>query len=79
MSSQILLRGVPENLREWLEQQRYEQRLSLREMLLSILNKAYKGEDQMPLFDNLSRQQAEPPRFVPFSFIDFAIAWGIDT
>lgn len=75
MGQQILIRDVPEPIRKWLDRQRYEQRLSLKEVLLSVLDKAYRGQETAPLFSS-TLAATLPPHFTPFTFIDLFAGIG---
>ena len=80
MPKQILVRNVPDHIRDWIEQQRAQHRMSQQEFLLNVLHGACHSEiaDQMPLFSNLSREVVErpTPEYMPFKFVDLFAGIG---
>lgn len=74
---QILIRDVPEHVRDWIDQERYRLRLSLKELLISLLEQAARGEIRPSLFDALERP-AQPVvgSLIPFRFIDLFAGIG---
>jgi len=74
---QILIRDVPEHVREWIDEKRHRLRLSLKELLISLLEQAARGEIRPSLFDALERP-AQPVvgSLIPFRFIDLFAGIG---
>jgi hypothetical protein len=74
---QVLIRDVPEDVRDWLDEERHRLRLSLKELLISLLERAARGEIRPTLFDALERP-AQPVvgSLIPFRFIDLFAGIG---
>lgn len=68
--SSLLVRDVPEQIRSWIEQQRKQQHMSQKAFMLSLLHKAWDGNQQQPL--PFEPHQIEPSQVerLPFAFID---------
>src|SRR3982750_1680535 len=74
---QILIRDVPENIRQWIDDEKYRQRISLKEFLLSVLERAAKTENTPSLFDRQERPiQGVMGALSPFRFIDLFAGIG---
>jgi DNA (cytosine-5)-methyltransferase 1 len=73
-----LIRGVPEDLHTWIEQERRDQRKSQREFVLNMLERARDAEmaTRMPLFAALPKTEAQPPESIPFKFVDLFAGIG---
>lgn len=81
MSSEILVRGLPEDIRAWISSESHENHLSQNEFVLGVLRWAYSGETlnngQLSLFPRpASHSRAEPDAAVPFSFVDLFAGIG---
>jgi DNA (cytosine-5)-methyltransferase 1 len=82
MSSEILVRGLPEDVRAWIGRESHENRLSQNEFVVSILRHAYGGGTSGPAQFNLfppagrTPTHTEPDAAVPFSFIDLFAGIG---
>ena len=79
--AEILVRGLPDEVRAWIGKESYDNRLSQNEFVLNVLRRAFNGsaptEPQLALFPNShARQQTEPDVAVPFSFIDLFAGIG---
>lgn len=75
---QILIRDVPEPISSWLDRKKYEERLSLKEVLLSILQRACndsKNDNARTLF-SVDPQPIAAPEFTPFTFVDLFAGIG---
>ena len=81
MASEILVRGLPEDVRAWIANLSHENHLSQNEFVLGILRRAYTDETptngQLPLFGQpASHIRTEPDAAVPFSFVDLFAGIG---
>jgi len=68
---QLLIRDIPEDLKTWIDDESHGLRTSRKEFVLSVLRRAWQGEDDLPLFPDANSQT--PPVFnlgLPFTFID---------
>ncbi len=78
--SEILVRGLPEDVRAWIASESHENHLSQNEFVLRVLHRAYSGRGsnngQLPLFPPPSASRSEPDTAVPFSFIDLFAGIG---
>ncbi len=74
---QILIRDVPERIRNWIDEEKHRRRVSLKEFLLSLLEGAASGEITPTLFNTVGRL-AQPPvgSLIPFRFIDLFAGIG---
>ncbi len=84
MSSEILVRSLPEEVRTWISRESHENHLSQNEFVLGILRQASSGgtsgRPQLNLFPSSSKApiRTEPDTAVPFSFVDvFAGVGGL--
>lgn len=76
MSTQLLVRDVPENIKLWIEKERHRRMMSQKEFLLSILREA-KGElPQADLFETARQASPMSVSSVPFKFIDLFAGIG---
>lgn len=74
---QILIRDIPDELKTWIDDQSYSLRTTKKEFVLNVLEKAWKGNDELPLFEGLTGDTA--PRTgesIPFTFIDLFAGIG---
>lgn len=82
MSSEILVRGLPDDVREWIVRESHENHLSQNEFLLAVLRQVSRasasGESQLSLFPPSGKRPAriEPDAAVPFSFVDLFAGIG---
>jgi DNA (cytosine-5)-methyltransferase 1 len=73
---QLLVRKVPDHVREWIENNRQQQRMTQQEFVLSVLQTASQAQQNLPLpFERIPRN-AEPPNDLPFTFIDLFAGIG---
>lgn len=76
MPKELLVRNVPENVREWIDKQREQHRMSLQEFVLSVLQKASAPVQTLPLpFEQIKRTDTTS-RDLPFTFIDLFAGIG---
>lgn len=74
---QLLIRDIPEELNEWIDEQSYGLRTSKKEFVLSLLNDAWQQNDEMPLFAGVDLAPASAkPSGMPFTFIDLFAGVG---
>lgn len=76
MTSQILIRDVPDRVRAWIEEKRYEQRVTLKRFVIDLLERACQGDDELPLFGAAQQTKLVSPEFVPFTFSDLFAGIG---
>ncbi len=81
MSSEMLVRGLPEDIRAWITRESHENHLSQNEFVLKVLHRAYSGQapdnGQLLLFPRQpSESRNEPDAAVPFSFVDLFAGIG---
>lgn len=76
MSSDILVRDVPEPVREWIENERSLHRMTQKEFVLSLLEQAYHQSRELPLFAGLPQIVTPAPERIPFKFIDLFAGIG---
>jgi DNA (cytosine-5)-methyltransferase 1 len=76
MSSQLLVRKLPDEVRQWIEQERQQQRMSKQEFVLSVLHQASLAE-RTPLlpFEQLTKE-IPVPSALPFTFVDLFAGIG---
>src|SRR5688572_16309521 len=75
MPRQLSIRDVPDDLRDWIDEQAHLQRTTQKEFLISALRGAQKGNGTLSLFDQPPAPQVEPGA-VPFKFIDLFAGIG---
>jgi DNA (cytosine-5)-methyltransferase 1 len=76
MSSQLLVRNVPEGVRQWIEQQRQQQRMSQQEFILSVLHQASAAEQTPMLPFEPPARLVPTPSTLPFTFVDLFAGIG---
>lgn len=79
MKTKILIRNVPQNVRSWIDQERYASRMTQNEFLISVLESQSRNvtsEPLLPMFDDLSPRIAVDPDSLPFTFIDLFAGIG---
>lgn len=67
---QLCLRDIPDEINDWIDEQSYKLRTSKKNFVLSLLHKAWTGEEDMPLFAGVDLPQASAAPGLPFNFID---------
>ncbi len=75
MSNQILIRGVPPETHQWIEQERRERLMSQNEFMLDLLDRGFSVREQIPLFNAVPRARQMPGQ-LPFTFIDLFAGIG---
>jgi DNA (cytosine-5)-methyltransferase 1 len=75
MGSQILVRNVPGELRQWIEEQRVQNNMTQQEFVLSVLREA-QGSYQLAFPSFVQPLQAYSPSTLPFKFIDLFAGIG---
>jgi hypothetical protein len=83
MSSEILVRGIPPNVREWIVKESYDNRISQNEFVINLFRRAFSGgapdQKQLGLFPSgfsKSSRNDSPNCGVPFSFVDLFAGIG---
>ncbi len=82
MPSEILVRGLPEDVRAWISTESHENRLSQNEFVVGVLRQAcsggISGDSQLGLFPSSAGTavRTEPDAAVPFSFVDLFAGIG---
>jgi DNA (cytosine-5)-methyltransferase 1 len=76
MGDQILVRNVPNEIREWIESERLQYRMSQQEFILSVLKRV--RESNQPYLLSPQLPPAEPllPESIPFKFVDLFAGIG---
>lgn len=72
----LLVRDIPPELNAWIDEQSHGKRTSKKEFVLSLLTKAWKGDEHLPLFDSVPYTDTGPADGVPFAFIDLFAGIG---
>lgn len=75
MAQSMLIREVPEEITEWIRQEREEALVSQNEFVLSVLRDACDASKQLPLFTPRRRVEIVPGA-LPFTFIDLFAGIG---
>jgi len=74
---QLLIRDIPDDLKEWIDERSYGLRTSQKEFVLSVLMSVYQANDgDLPLFDNVPSVQPVDGDGIPFTFIDLFAGIG---
>ena len=73
MRRDILVRNIPNNVQDWIENERVQYRMSQQEFIVSVLNRV--SEAQIPLFPRQQRLIG-PESSIPFKFIDLFAGIG---
>ena len=76
MAKQVLIRDLPANVKAWIEDESYKNRMTQKEFLLGILEDAAITKDSPSLFDDLSPSPVVVPNALPFTFIDIFAGIG---
>lgn len=71
----LFIRGVPGHVRSWIEIERNQRRMSLKEFVIDTLQRAAESP-QPTLFDGLPRTPPPPRDAVPFTFVDLFAGIG---
>ncbi len=75
MAQNILLRDVPVNLQDWIENERHERKMSQNEFILNILQDG-SSNGQFSLFDQCPVYSIPNPLGLPFTFVDLFAGIG---
>lgn len=75
MAQSMLIREVPEEITEWIRQEREEGLVSQNEFVLSVLRDACDASKQLPLFPPARRVEVVPGA-LPFTFVDLFAGIG---
>lgn len=77
MPKQLLVRNLPEDVGDWIEEERKQFNMSQQEFILSVLNKVHSSaqEQQLPIFEN-NRIVPKPNQGGKFKFIDLFAGIG---
>lgn len=76
MPDDLLIRDVPPRIRTWVESERKARKMSQKEFVISMLEKACEGGMQPTLFDEAIRRPQPIPDSIPFTFIDLFAGIG---
>lgn len=75
MAPTLFIRDVPDHIKAWIEEQRYQRKMSQKEFMLNILEEA-SGNSQISLFDSKTRTNPNEFTGMPFTFIDLFAGIG---
>lgn len=74
---QLLIRDIPEELNEWIDEQSHGLRTSKKEFVLSLLSEAWQQNGELPLFTGVDIPQIRlASSGMPFTFIDLFAGIG---
>jgi DNA (cytosine-5)-methyltransferase 1 len=76
MSSQLLVRNLPEEVRQWIEDERQQQRMSKQEFVLSVLHQASQADRTPMLPFQRPASEIPTPGALPFTFVDLFAGIG---
>lgn len=76
MGDQILVRNVPNEIREWIEDERIQCRMSQQEFVLSVLKRVQESSQPYLLTEQLPPTEPLLPESIPFKFIDIFAGIG---
>jgi len=81
MTDKLLIRNVPNDVRNWIEDERHARKMTQNEFLISILQKESRsrnstGPYELPLFNSMPVPTLTVPETLPFSFIDLFAGIG---
>ncbi|MBT7455036.1 MAG: DNA (cytosine-5-)-methyltransferase [Gemmatimonadetes bacterium] len=73
----LLLRGLPEDLKDWITEESHSRRMPQGEFTIALVRDAWQTRDQLTLFDHNRPQAADVTSpSVPFSFVDLFAGIG---
>lgn len=75
MSTQLLVRDVPEQIRSWIEQERTQHHMTQKEFLISVLQQACGKRENVLPFEPVRVEPSAVER-IPFTFIDLFAGIG---
>jgi len=73
---QLLVKKVPADLRNWIDQEALERRMTLKEFVVGVLRQARSEPERGTLFDGLRTTVKFEPAALPFKFIDLFAGIG---
>ena len=76
MANELLIRDVPHRVRTWVESERAARKMTQKEFVISVLEKACEGGRQPGSFDEKIRRPQPIPESIPFTFIDLFAGIG---
>jgi hypothetical protein len=76
MANEMLIPDVPHRIKTWVESERAAKKMTQKEFVISILEKACDGGCQPSLFDEEIRRPQPVPDTIPFTFIDLFAGIG---
>jgi DNA (cytosine-5)-methyltransferase 1 len=80
MPSDLLIRGIPPDVGQWIETEKESRRVSKNELLLTVLKEAANGRQQEPTLFDFAASQANStptlPTAIPFRFVDLFAGIG---
>jgi DNA (cytosine-5)-methyltransferase 1 len=76
MTKQLLVRNVPEEVQGWIDRERQQHRMSQQEFVLSVLEKASRTSQTLPLPFGREPRAESVPADLPFTFIDLFAGIG---
>ncbi len=76
MPTQILIRDVPEDIKQWIEQERHRRMMNQKEFLLTLLLEAKGDKPQQELFEPSTDTKSSAALVPPFTFIDLFAGIG---
>jgi DNA (cytosine-5)-methyltransferase 1 len=71
----LLVRSVPEEVKQWIERERLQNQMSQREFLISILQNASRESTPLLPFEGVTKEVVAP-EMLPFKFIDLFAGIG---
>lgn len=75
-TDQLLIRDVPERVRSWIDVERKAKKMSQKEFVIRMLEKACEGGTHPTLFDDIASRPQPIPESIPFTFIDLFAGIG---
>lgn len=75
-TNQFLVRDIPPEIHSWIGEESHQRRMTQKDFVLSVLEQAHRGSDQLPLFDAATTALRRDSAGVPFGFIDLFAGIG---
>lgn len=75
MNKQLSVKNFPLSLLNWIREESHERKMTQRELVIDLINKARDKDTDTPLFDYVAAQQ-QPINHLPFKFIDLFAGIG---
>jgi hypothetical protein len=76
MSDQMLIKGVPERIRSWIDTEHRQRMMTKKEFVIEMLEMAYNNIGGPSLFDEIAARPAPIPDSTPFTFTDLFAGIG---